>query len=322
MRPAQRMEPSYFGRAFQLTATHGCKIWCQRRDSNSQTPVSKTGRYSNSRTLATWCTGEEVRVCKVYHLAIEYHRADHGDAELHVNVFLLEPGKPGSDWVTRLTPMNFYPLSAGAADKVRAGKTLAWMYREDKFWLPWILPTVAKDDPVWHEQVYWHGHIWASANYIVWLGVQRYADGPHKAEFARRSVSLFMRNWNDKRVCCENYNSTDGTCGDEPHYSWGALLNLIGLEAFASSGPDFQPMPTKEVTLTENIVLHNVPFGGKLFKLESHDGHVIATPEVARPSELIPTSNSRLIRRSGGDTRRDSSTRSTRQGALTNTSAQ
>src|SRR5579864_3253530 len=28
------------------------KIWCQRRDSNSQTPVSKTGRYSNSRTLA------------------------------------------------------------------------------------------------------------------------------------------------------------------------------------------------------------------------------------------------------------------------------
>src|SRR5262249_26218383 len=26
--------------------------WCQRRDSNSQTPVSKTGRYSNSRTLA------------------------------------------------------------------------------------------------------------------------------------------------------------------------------------------------------------------------------------------------------------------------------
>src|SRR5215831_15407743 len=28
------------------------EIWCQRRDSNSQTPVSKTGRYSNSRTLA------------------------------------------------------------------------------------------------------------------------------------------------------------------------------------------------------------------------------------------------------------------------------
>jgi PA14 domain-containing protein/mannosylglycerate hydrolase MGH1-like protein/trehalase-like protein len=223
---------------------------------------------------------------KVYEIAIEYHRRERGEAELHLNVSRLEPGKPGSDWVTRLTPMNFYPLSAGAADKVRAEKTLAWMYREDKFWLPWILPTVAKDDPVWHEQVYWHGHIWAPANYIVWLGIQSYADGPHKVEFARRNVSLFMRNWNDKRVCCENYKSTDGTCGDEPHYSWGALLNLIGLEAFASAGPDFQPVPTKEVTLTENIVLHNVPFGGKLFRLESHDGNVIATPEVTRPSGL------------------------------------
>src|SRR5713101_5918062 len=28
------------------------KIWCQRRDSNSHTPVSKTGCYSNSHTLA------------------------------------------------------------------------------------------------------------------------------------------------------------------------------------------------------------------------------------------------------------------------------
>ena len=38
------------------------RIWCQRRDSNSQTPVSKTGRYSNSRTLATWCTGEDLNL--------------------------------------------------------------------------------------------------------------------------------------------------------------------------------------------------------------------------------------------------------------------
>jgi hypothetical protein len=38
------------------------QIWCQRRDSNSQTPVSKTGRYSNSRTLALWCTGKDLNL--------------------------------------------------------------------------------------------------------------------------------------------------------------------------------------------------------------------------------------------------------------------
>ena len=38
------------------------KVWCQRRDSNSQTPVSKTGCYSNSHTLALWGTGEDLNV--------------------------------------------------------------------------------------------------------------------------------------------------------------------------------------------------------------------------------------------------------------------
>src|SRR5713226_10260302 len=38
------------------------RIWCQRRDSNSQTPVSKTGCYSNSHTLALWCTGEDLNL--------------------------------------------------------------------------------------------------------------------------------------------------------------------------------------------------------------------------------------------------------------------
>src|SRR5215471_10071386 len=33
------------------------RLWCQRRDSNSQTPVSKTGCYSNSHTLAPFIRG-------------------------------------------------------------------------------------------------------------------------------------------------------------------------------------------------------------------------------------------------------------------------
>src|ERR1700723_4287897 len=40
----------------------GQEIWCQRRDSNSQTPVSKTGCYSNSHPLALWCTGEDLNL--------------------------------------------------------------------------------------------------------------------------------------------------------------------------------------------------------------------------------------------------------------------
>jgi hypothetical protein len=244
------------------------------------TPVTNVMVNNHEQRVVDW----QVESGEIYPIAIEYHRGPQGKAELHLNVYRLTPGKPGSDWITRLTPMNFYPLSAGAADKVRADKTLSWMYREDKFWLPWILPTVTQDDPVFHEQSYWHGHVWAPANYIVWLGVQKYGDSAHQAEFARRGVSLFMRNWTEKRLDCENYKSTDGTCGDEPHYSWGALLNLIGLEAVASAGPDFQPVATKNPALKEHIVLRNVPFGGNLFKLEARDGIVTATPEPTPPA--------------------------------------
>jgi hypothetical protein len=48
--------------SMMTATTERRKIWCQRRDSNSQTPVSKTGRYSNSRTLALWCTGEDLNL--------------------------------------------------------------------------------------------------------------------------------------------------------------------------------------------------------------------------------------------------------------------
>src|SRR6185312_8597638 len=111
-----------------------------------------------------------------------------------------------------------------------------------KFWLPWLLPTLTKDDPQWPEQEYWHGHIWGPANYIVWLGMKKYADPEHLAEYARRNVALFMRNWTEHRVDCETYKSTDGTCDDHPHYMWGALLDVIGLESVVDVGPDFQPV--------------------------------------------------------------------------------
>jgi putative isomerase len=220
-----------------------------------------------------------VEAGKNYPIVLEYFRGDERRATLRLSVHRLEAGKPGSDWLTRLTPMNFYPLIAGAADKVRADKTLAWMYREDKFWLPWLLPTTAKDDPVWPNQRYWHGYVWPPANYLVWLGVERYADAAHRAEYTRRSVKLFMQNWIEHRQSCENYNSTTGACGDQPHDGWGNLFNLMGIEALVEVGPDFKPVPRSNSGITENLTLHHVPFGGKLYRIEARGGKVTATEE-------------------------------------------
>lgn len=105
--------------------------------------------------------------------AAEKHLADHQAMNRRINDHLWneelgvycsrhwndrEDGKPA--FLTRLTPMNFYPLACGAADQSRAQRVLAWIFNKDKFGGEWILPTLAYDDPDWGRQHYWRGHIW------------------------------------------------------------------------------------------------------------------------------------------------------------------
>ena len=85
-----------------------------------------------------------------------------------------------------------------------------------------------------------------------------------------------MRNWTTKHLCCENYRSSDGGCGDDPHYTWGALLCMIGLEALADVRPDMKPFVRQDSGFTEDIVLRRVPFGGKLYRIEIGRGKATA----------------------------------------------
>ncbi len=188
-------------------------------------------------------------------------------------------GKPDTNWLTRLTPMNFYPLAAGVPDSERAAKVLATLYNKKEFWLKRLLPTVARTDPVWHEQSYWHGNVWPPANYLVWLGLKRYADRKHIAEFAGRCIELFMRNWEIKRICGENYSSITGECNGDPHYTWGALLPLIGEEALVGIDGHDMPVPRDNPYLKGNIEMRHVPIGGKLYTVVSRDGKIEITSE-------------------------------------------
>jgi putative isomerase len=194
-----------------------------------------------------------------------------------------DTGKPGS-FLTRLTPMNFYPLLCGAPDPSRAERMLQLLYREDKFWGRWPLPTVAYDDPVWPNQHYWRGHVWPPANYLVWQGLKRYADPEHRGEFVRKNVELFMRSWNEQHICAENYRSDNGAGANHPHYTWGALLLLPGVEALVDIAPDLKPVPLDQTGITENLVLRNIPFGGLPYTIEARNGKVtVATTGAIAP---------------------------------------
>lgn len=62
-----------------------------------------------------------------------------------------DDGTPG-DFLTRITPANFYPLICGAADAARAKKVLAAMTDPEQFWGEWILPTVSRRDPLFWDK--------------------------------------------------------------------------------------------------------------------------------------------------------------------------
>jgi hypothetical protein len=79
-------------------------------------------------------------------------------------------------------------------------------------------------------------------NYLVYLGLRAYGFDDVAHMLARRSVRLFMYEWNLRGHCHENYNAITGEADDVPvstspgsngsdrFYPWGALLPLMGIE--------------------------------------------------------------------------------------------
>lgn len=188
-----------------------------------------------------------------------------------------DDGTPG-EFLTRLTPANFYPLICQAPDAARARKVLAVMTDPDQFWGDWILPTVSRKDPLFLGQTYWHGTIWGPVNYLVFQGVKYYAMPQTQAEFAQKSVHLFMNNWLANGYCGENFLSIDGSVGGDRNYTWGALLCLIGIESVIDIGDD--GVTKVGPGYNEAVDLINLPIGGKLHQVSLHPGRpqVTVTP--------------------------------------------
>jgi glycogen debranching enzyme len=207
-------------------------------------------------------------------VVVEYYQHEQG-SELHFFVTQMTPTHGA--FLTRLTPMNFYPLSSGAPDADRAKRVLSVLTDPTKFWGQYLLPTLAYDDPDWHIQEYWRGDIWGPTNYITWVGIKKYASPGQIAEFADRSVELFMREWLAHGVCSENYLSTDGTHNHDPHYTWGALLDLIGLESIVDVDDSGQIVLNG--TMNKNITLSHIPLLGKYYDVKVTPGLAVLTLE-------------------------------------------
>lgn len=194
-------------------------------------------------------------------------------------------------FLTRLTPMNFYPLLAGAADAARAHQVLAVMKDPARFWGTWVLPTVPYNDPVWPQQDYWRGKVWAPVNYLVMQGLERYADPATLGEFAAKSVRLFMQNWTAKGVCGENYLSSTGAQSSDPHYTWGSLLCLVGIESLCRI--DINGEVVLDGAQNLNVTIQNFPIAGKLYTIQVTPSHA----KLLRNGRLVMQANGVVARK-------------------------
>ena len=147
----------------------------------------------------------------------------------------------GGDFVKSLAPTSFYPLIAGIATEAQSRSLLRHLADPNMFGGKYVIPSVARTDPAYKDNLYWRGRIWPPLNFFVWQGLRRYGHIELATTLAQSSLDLFHRVWTSDRLCPENYNADTGEALDQPDtegfYTWGALMPLLGVAEILDISP-------------------------------------------------------------------------------------
>jgi hypothetical protein len=137
-----------------------------------------------------------------------------------------------------LSPTNFYPMFAGIATPAQAKRMVdEHLLNPKEFWGTYVAPTIARNDEAFPDQNYWRGTIWGPTNYMLYEGINRYGFDKVALEYAHKSYDLFMDDWKTNQHDNEQYHAWGGNGGGDTHYTWGALLCLVGLEQYIDKNP-------------------------------------------------------------------------------------
>lgn len=93
-----------------------------------------------------------------------------------------------------LTPCNFYALLTGIPTETQVRRMMEEHFRNPyEFWGKWLLPSVSRSHPMYHENNYWRGRIWAPLNFLVYMGMRRYPNLKERELLVKNSLDLFMQ---------------------------------------------------------------------------------------------------------------------------------
>lgn len=134
----------------------------------------------------------------------------------------------------RLSPTLFYPLLAKVATQAQAERMMKEHYfNPNEFYGEFVMPSISRNDPGFHDNDYWRGRIWGPMNFLVYLGMRNYNVSTAKSDLVNKSKALLMKSWKKDGSIFENYNSETGQGDDvnsaDAFYHWGALLSFLSI---------------------------------------------------------------------------------------------
>jgi putative isomerase len=143
-------------------------------------------------------------------------------------------------FIRSLAPTSFYPMLAGASSAAQRVALLRWLEDPKAFGGTHRLPSVTRDDPAYHDNVYWRGRVWPPLNYLTYGGLKRCGHHDAATALAADSVALFAAAW-AKRQMPENFSAETGRADDQVDtdlfYGWGGLMPLLGINEIIDVTP-------------------------------------------------------------------------------------
>ncbi|MBC7288842.1 MAG: hypothetical protein H5T86_12570, partial [Armatimonadetes bacterium] len=134
----------------------------------------------------------------------------------------------------------FYPLWCGLAPPERALRLVEHLTKENEFWLPFPVPSVARDEPLWGADWHWHGPNWVEMVWPTVRGLRNYGYYELAAELAYRNCEMvFTHNLEADGHFREYYNplTGKGAAGCLYDYVWACVPAIMALETFAGVRP-------------------------------------------------------------------------------------
>ena len=247
---------------FGVRAKNGVRLWVNDKllidDWDGKKEPKWVSPYGKENKAAI--EPMELATGKDYNVRIEFRNFD-GPAEMIFRWYRCSEDGDGL-FSKRIGATNLYPLIGKVPDKKKAEKLIDYLKNPRKLWGRYIVPTISRDDPYFNQHDYWRGRIWGPTNYLLYQGLKNYAPDDLRYEYAKKSVDLFMKSWIGNGGCWENYHTT-GLGGNDPHYTWGALLCLIGIEEICDIELDGRIRLNGKIDA--DIYIHNLPIEGQYY---------------------------------------------------------